>query len=96
MKHENKLIEVFGDKHKKAEPIHHTIAFPGGHINVTRTTDNEYWAHIWVNTEQVLEDHEHSKTGDIKKIRFDTAEGVKTIEAETNHFAVLITTNQEV
>jgi len=92
MKHENKLIEVFGDKHKKAEPIHHTIAFPGGHINVTRTTDDQYWAHIWVNTEQILEDHEHSKLGEIKRIRIDTEDGVKTIEEKTNHFAVLIGT----
>jgi hypothetical protein len=31
---------------RKPEPIHTQIVFPGGKIEVTRTTDGDYWAHI--------------------------------------------------
>jgi hypothetical protein len=94
MKKENKVFIIKGDKLKQPEPIHHTIIFPGGHINVTRTTDNNYWAHIKVNKEknEDLDTVEDSKEGKILKIRYDTSEGVKTIEADTDHFAVLIST----
>jgi len=44
------IINVFGDKRKKKEPEQHRICFPGGEIHVDRTTDGEYWAHIYVNT----------------------------------------------
>ena len=43
-----KKIQLFGDK-KKPEPAQHVIEFPGGAIEVTRTTDGNYWAHILIN-----------------------------------------------
>lgn len=93
MKVENAVFIIKGDKHKKPEPVHHTIIFPGGHICVVRTTDNNYWAHIKVNTEVTDDDTiEGSKKGKILKIRMDTPDGVKTITENTDHFAVLIST----
>ena len=44
------VINVFGDKRKKPEPEQHRICFPGGEIHVDRTSDDEYWAHIYINT----------------------------------------------
>lgn len=42
-------IVVEGDP-KKPEPPHVAmIEFPGGNVNVTRTTDNKYWIHIHLN-----------------------------------------------
>jgi len=93
MQVENKVFIIKGDKKTKAEPIHHTIIFPGGHIGVVRTTDDNYWAHTYVNTDKnghLLDTTEQSRSGKITKIRFDTPEGVKTIDVNTDHFAVLI------
>ncbi len=40
---------LFGDKSKKIESSTHIIEFPGGAVEVSRTTDGNYWAHIIVN-----------------------------------------------
>ena len=32
----------------RPEPSHFSVKFPGGEITVTRTPDNEYWAHVHV------------------------------------------------
>ena len=34
---------------KNPEPESFRVQFPGGDVDVTRTTDNEYWVHIRVN-----------------------------------------------
>lgn len=31
------------------EPIHFRVAFPGGDVDIVRTTDGQYWAHFRVN-----------------------------------------------
>lgn len=41
-------VELKGCK-SKPEPIHFRVTFPGGHVDVVRTTGGEYWAHIGVN-----------------------------------------------
>lgn len=46
-----KRIELLGDKTRRPEPAQHIIEFPGGAIEVSRTTDGLYWAHIIVETE---------------------------------------------
>lgn len=51
-------IELLGDKQKRAEPAQHVIEFPGGAIEVSRTSDGNYWAHIIVNQAQRLDDAE--------------------------------------
>ncbi len=34
---------------KKPEPTHFRVAFPGGDLEVTRTTVGDYWVHVRVN-----------------------------------------------
>ncbi len=52
-----KKITLLGDR-TKPEPAQHIIEFPGGAIEVSRTSNNEYWAHILVNRGQVVDDAE--------------------------------------
>lgn len=66
------VIEVFGDKHNKREPEQHRICFPGGEIHIDRTSDNEYWAHIYINTACR---HEHVN-GDFKATHLASKIGV--------------------
>lgn len=47
-------IELLGDKTKRPEPAAHIIEFPGGAIELSRTTDGNYWAHIIVNRDFAL------------------------------------------
>jgi len=49
-------IELLGDKTKRPEPATHIIEFPGGAIELSRTTDGNYWAHIIVNRDFALPD----------------------------------------
>lgn len=74
------------------ESAEHIIEFPGGAISVCRTSKNEYWAHIYVNGKEIIEDTvQHSRKGKIKTIRLDTSDGVQSIDHKnTDHFAVLI------
>ena len=44
-----KRIELFGDKKRRIESAQHIIEFPGGAIEVSRTSSGAYWAHIIVN-----------------------------------------------
>lgn len=34
---------------QKPEPIYFRVMFPGGDVDIVRTTDDEYWIHIHVN-----------------------------------------------
>lgn len=43
--------ELFGDPARKLEKPHTIIRFPGGHVEIARTTDNNYWVHVAVRTE---------------------------------------------
>lgn len=49
-------IELLGDKTVRPEPAQHIIEFPGGAVEVSRTSDGNYWAHIIVHHGHVLED----------------------------------------
>lgn len=91
-----KVILLKGDP-KSPESAEHIIKFPGGSIAVTRTSDNEYWAHIEVNKGQVLEDmFRESKAGEIVDSRLDYVNptedsrisGIKSLQ----HLAVRIRT----
>ncbi|MGF3022619.1 hypothetical protein ACQVP2_07305 [Methylobacterium aquaticum] len=39
-------VDLLGDKLQRPESVEHIISFPGGAIEVARTTDGDYWAHI--------------------------------------------------
>ena len=47
-------IALLGDKTKKPEPASHIIEFPGGAIELSRTSGSDYWAHIIVNRDFAL------------------------------------------
>jgi hypothetical protein len=49
-------ILLLGDKSIRPEPATHVIEFPGGAIELSRTSDNNYWAHIIVNRDFALPD----------------------------------------
>lgn len=50
-----KKISLLGDK-TRPEPATHIIEFPGGAIELSRTSDGSYWAHIIVNHDFALDD----------------------------------------
>ncbi len=47
-------IVLLGDKTKRPEPASHIIEFPGGAIELSRTSGGDYWAHIIVNRDFAL------------------------------------------
>jgi hypothetical protein len=47
-------IELLGDRIKRPEPATHVIEFPGGAIELSRTSEGFYWAHIIVNRDFAL------------------------------------------
>ena len=76
-----KVILLKGDP-KKPESAEHIIKFPGGSIAVTRTSNNEYWAHIEVYKGELIgEAVRESKNGKLVQSRLDydyTYPGAKT------------------
>jgi hypothetical protein len=40
------VTKLHGDPKKKAEKGHTIILFPGGSVEVSRTSDNQYWVHV--------------------------------------------------
>jgi hypothetical protein len=72
-----KKITLLGDR-VKPEPAQHIIEFPGGAIEVSRTSKNEYWAHITINRGQVVDDAEgrEAALGRVVGVRvFDSEHG---------------------
>jgi hypothetical protein len=47
-------IQLRGDKTKRPEPATHIIEFPGGAVELSRTTEGNYWAHIIINRDFAL------------------------------------------
>lgn len=43
---EDAVMIKFEGKRSDPEPQTAVIKFPGGHVEVTRTTDGRYWAHV--------------------------------------------------
>lgn len=60
---EDAVTVVFQGNPKNPEPGSAIIKFPGGHVEVTRTSDNRYWAHVEVenpeNTHDSRIDYNH-------------------------------------
>jgi len=80
--HAPKKTRLTGNKRNGAESAQHIIEFPGGAIEVSRTSNNEYWAHIIVNTGQVIDDCEGlcSAHGEIVGSRIDYQDKIVEIE----------------
>lgn len=71
-------IELLGDKTVRPEPAEHIIEFPGGAIEVSRTSSGDYWAHIIVNRGWAHEEQGgmRSAAGVVVDARIDTDAGV--------------------
>ena len=81
-----KRIELLGDKTKRPEPAEHIIEFPGGAIEVSRTSTGDYWAHIIVNRGFADRDQDgmHAARGEVVDARIDSAAGVLDVaDADT-------------
>lgn len=89
-----KRITLLGDKTKRPEPAQHVIEFPGGAVEVSRCSDGSYWAHIIVNSADIMDDCEGrvSAFGKVMGSRIDRATSVDPIPNETDvrQIAVLI------
>jgi hypothetical protein len=76
-------IEKFGDKAegitlrcdpRRPEPDHTRIQFPGGHVEVTRATDDpdcDLWVHVYVNHGESVAFEPEEKTARIVDARLD-------------------------
>lgn len=42
-------VRLCGDKYTRPEPISFRVAFPGGDVEVSRTSVDDYWIHVRVN-----------------------------------------------
>jgi hypothetical protein len=64
---------LFGDKKTKIEPATHIIEFPGGAIELSRTSEGNYWAHVIVNQDWADNDCDglHHAYGEIVGSRID-------------------------
>lgn len=98
-------VLVEGDVKKRREPSTHVIKFPGGYIEVTRTSNQEYWAHIRINQGQALPQDDQDRflwhKGEIVDSRVDVTiegEGTRVLDVApedllpfVNHIAVRVT-----
>ncbi|HEY7770473.1 hypothetical protein [Longimicrobium sp.] len=95
-------IELLGDPNKKPEPAEHIIEFPGGAIQVTRTSKNEYWAHIIVNHAEPFEDGSTREraSGEVveSRVGYTSARAIESVPnaGDAYHIAVLIRTSSVV
>ena len=99
------IYVLLGDKQTEAEAPEHYIAFTGGHVGVCRTSDDQYWVHVWINHPRhpngqlLAEIPQQSKWGQLAAIRQYFTDKQTDVERPTDpalyHFAVLITTNKE-
>lgn len=89
-----KKIRLLGDKEMQLEPAQHAIEFPGGAIELSRTSDGEYWAHIIVNRNHRVDDCDgfFAAFGQIVGSRIDADDGVRTLPEhdEITQVALLI------
>lgn len=94
IKNAPRRITLLGDKTRRPEPAQHVIEFPGGAVEVSRTEDGCYWAHVIINRAQVVDDTQgrESALGHVVGARIDCDAGVLDMpHADTaTQFAVLI------
>lgn len=75
------LLKRLNGDPENPESAEYSIEFPGGSISVCRTSDNKYWAHVYVNDQDV--------SSDIGTVFSRKGKLVKMRESE-NHYAVLV------
>lgn len=62
------MVEFKGNP-KSPEPSTGVIKFPGGHVEVTRTSDGSYWAHLTVVDPQNIVDSRMDITESVSAVR---------------------------
>jgi hypothetical protein len=78
-------IELLGDKTKRPEPAQHIIEFPGGAIELSRTSEGDYWAHVIINAcGPVLDDASlrEQARGEVIASRLDDGGWLREITAD--------------
>lgn len=89
-----KRIELLGDKTLRPESAQHVIEFPGGAIEVSRTSTGEYWCHIHVNRDWADGDMQgiRGAMGKVVGGRLDFGEGVEDVpnQDRISQIAILI------
>lgn len=63
-------IRLMGDR-RNPEPEHVRIMFPGGEVEVVRTTDDDYWVHVRVETELDVREERADCAGQLVDARLD-------------------------
>jgi len=64
-------VELEGNP-KKPEPVHFRVMFPGGDVDIARTTDNDYWVHLRVDRPEDGCDPERQAWGRLADARVDS------------------------
>lgn len=89
-------IELKGDP-RNPEPDHTRIMFPGGEVDVARTTDNEYWVHISINDPELVAYDPFRPTARLVDARADLINPIdgrpvdlKPVLEKAYHFAVRV------
>jgi len=78
-------IRLRGDQ-RNPEPEHVRVVFPGGDVDVVRTTNGEYWVHIRVNSsEDVKVSGGDRMAGELVDARLDVR-GKHASECRTGDF----------
>lgn len=63
---------------KNPEPTHTRITFPGGDVDVVRTSNGEYWVHVRVNRDDSTSYDPCAPTGELVDGRIDLSQGYPT------------------
>jgi hypothetical protein len=88
-----KQINLIGSK-AKPEPAQHIINFPGGAVEVTRTTEGNYWAHVIVFTDGHINKNGDNIAGEVvgSRVTRDNALNIPDIEDQEHvkQIAVLV------
>lgn len=74
-----------GDRNNP-EPESFRVAFPGGDVDVVRTTDDQYWIHVRVNTAAQLKEDSKVIVGKLVDARLDV-EGKHASEVNEGDFS---------
>ena len=53
---------IFKGNKKSPEPTSGVILFPGGHVEVSRTSDGDYWAHVYADDPSTVIDGRIDRT----------------------------------
>jgi len=80
---------IFEGNKRSPEPLYGIVKFPGGHVEVSRCTDDSYWAHI------EIEDPSYIVDGRID--RTDRVQAVSDLEDpdKVKHIAVRVDSRKE-